>query len=82
MSQARSPEHLAFGEALRRLREERRLSQEQLGYASGLHRNYVGGVERGELNPTLASIIKLARGLGLRPSELVAAAEGDAAFLR
>jgi transcriptional regulator with XRE-family HTH domain len=57
------------------LREERGLSQEQLGYKAGLHRNYIGGVERGELNASLASIWKLARGLEMWPSELLALSE-------
>lgn len=71
----RPPGHVAFGQAVRQLRQERGLSQEQLGYASGLHRNYVGGVERDELNPTLSSIEKLAAGLNVKPSELLALAE-------
>lgn len=75
MVRPRSREHIAFGRALRQLRDERELSQEELGYKTGLHRNYIGGVERGELNPTLTSIFKLARGLGMQPSELLALCE-------
>ncbi len=71
----RPPGHLAFGRAVRQLRHEQGLSQEQLGYATGLHRNYTGGVERDELNPTLSSIEKLAAGLNVKPSELVVLAE-------
>jgi transcriptional regulator with XRE-family HTH domain len=71
----RSREHIAFGRALRQLRDAQNLSQEQLGYKAGLHRNYIGGVERAELNPTLTSIVKLARALSMQPSELLAAAE-------
>lgn len=65
----------AFGEAVRDLREKRSLSQERLGQLSKLHRNYIGGVERGELNPTLKTIKKLAAALDLKPSQLLAAAE-------
>jgi transcriptional regulator with XRE-family HTH domain len=65
----------AFGQAIRQLREKRNLSQERLGELSQLHRNYVGGVERGELNPTLNTIKKLAAALDLKPSQLLAAAE-------
>jgi len=42
---ARSPAHAAFGQAVRELRRERGLSQEELGHRSGLHRNYVGGID-------------------------------------
>lgn len=70
-----SPQHVAFGAAVRQLRTERGLSQERLGQTSGLHRNYVGGVERGELNPSLASILKLAAAFGIAASELVARSE-------
>ena len=75
MATVRSPAHAAFGGAVRELRRERRLSQEELGHRSGLHRNYVGGIERGELNPTLASMTKLAEAFALRVSDLVRRAE-------
>ena len=67
----------AFGRAIRALRQERGLSQERLGELSKLHRNYIGGVERGELNPTLRTIRRLADALGLRTSELLARAEQE-----
>ena len=70
-----SPQHAAFGATVRQLRTERGLSQERLGQASGLHRNYVGGVERGELNPSLASILKLAAALEVDASAILALAE-------
>ena len=46
------------------------MSQERLGQVSGLHRNYVGGVERGELNPSFASLLQIARAVDVRLSEL------------
>jgi transcriptional regulator with XRE-family HTH domain len=70
-----SPLHQGFGRAIRQLRDERDLSQEGLGEKSGLHRNYVGGIERGELNPTLTTISKLAKGLGLRVPALLTLAD-------
>jgi transcriptional regulator with XRE-family HTH domain len=54
------------------------LSQEALGYAAGLHRNYIGGIERGELNPALTNIAKIAQALDLRSSQLLALAEVEA----
>lgn len=75
MPASRSPEHVAFGAAVRQLRTERGWSQEELAHRSGLHRNYVGGVERGELNPSLASLHKLARAFGVNASVLLIRAE-------
>lgn len=71
----RSPAHAALGRAIRELRERQRLSQEELAYRSGVHRTYMGGIERGERNPSLANIVKVAQALEVRPSELLAAAE-------
>jgi transcriptional regulator with XRE-family HTH domain len=72
---ARLPLHVAFGRVVRELRTERGISQEELGNRTGLHRNHVGQVERGELSPTLTSVDVLADALGLPASELVARAE-------
>ena len=59
-----------FGKRLRQLRDERGYSQEELAERAGLHRNYVGGVERGERNVALENIVKLAKALSIPPSEL------------
>lgn len=61
---------IAFGRRVRELREERGLSQEQLAERCGLHRTYVGGIERGERNPSLVNLGRIAGALGVHISEL------------
>ncbi|MEX2554605.1 MAG: helix-turn-helix transcriptional regulator [Actinomycetota bacterium] len=65
-----------FGVRVRTLREARDLSQERLGELAGLHRNYIGAVERGEYNPTLVSQAKIAKALGVSLSELLKGIKG------
>jgi transcriptional regulator with XRE-family HTH domain len=60
-----------FGKRVRQFRLERQLSQEKLAELADLHRNYVGGVERGERNVSLLNIVKLAHGLKVKPIKLV-----------
>ncbi|MGO9790988.1 MAG: helix-turn-helix domain-containing protein [Solirubrobacteraceae bacterium] len=64
-----------FGEAVRARRRTLSLSQEELASRARLHRNYIGGVERGERNPGLRNAAALARSLGVQLSVLIAEAE-------
>lgn len=60
--------HFAF--KVKTLREQKSLSQEKLAEKAGLHRTYIGMVERLERNPSLVSIYKISNGLGVEPKEL------------
>ena len=61
---------LDFGKNLRRLRESQELSQETLADKAEFDRSYIGGIERGERNPSLAAIFRLALALGIEPQRL------------
>ena len=61
----------AFGEQVRAIRKQKKLSQETLAHACELDRTYIGGVERGERNISLVNIHKVADALGVSAWELV-----------
>ena len=69
--QSSSPARQAVAANVRRLRLARGLSQEELASAAGLHRNYVGGIERGERNVSVDNIGRLAGALGIAPAALL-----------
>jgi transcriptional regulator with XRE-family HTH domain len=77
-----SPQHRALGDTVRLLRRERNLSQEALGDRCGLHRNYVGAIERGEINPTFRVLLKLAHGLAIPLSQLITIYENPPRTMR
>ena len=60
-----------FGFALKQLRLKKDLTQQELADACGLDIGYIGGIERGQRNPTLEVIESLASVLGTKPSDLL-----------
>jgi len=60
-----------FGKHLRKLRQERKLTQEELADRANMHFTYVGQIERGLRNPSLVNLYKLARALRIRGGELL-----------
>lgn len=68
------PEML-FGQALRKLRTDRAISQETLAFESGYHSTYISQLERGKKNPSLRAIICLARALHISGSDIIKAVE-------
>ncbi len=59
-----------FGHRIRELREAKGLSQEELAFKVGVHRTYLGGIERGERNPSLKNIDLIANALEISLAEL------------
>lgn len=70
-SDAADTARLVLARNLRKLRAERSLSQEALADLAGLHRNYLGGIERGERNVGIDNLEKIARALGISLAELL-----------
>ena len=62
---------IKFGHKVRERRTDLGLSQEELAARAGVHRTYIGMIERAEKNITLENIEKIAKALGLKPSELI-----------
>ena len=65
----------ALGRAVRTIRVERGISQEEAGHRTGIGRSFYGRVERGEVSPTYETILKLSAGLEVGPAEIIALAE-------
>ncbi|MDO8187282.1 helix-turn-helix transcriptional regulator [Conexibacter sp. JD483] len=65
-----------LGHAIRVRRRALNLSQNGVARSSGIHRNYIGALERGEVNPTYGTLLRLARGLRMPLDQLIANAQG------
>ncbi len=68
-----------LGRRVRVLRAERGWSQEVLAELAGLHRNYIGHVERGEIHVSVVQLARIARAFGLRPGVLIDGRSGSGA---
>jgi transcriptional regulator with XRE-family HTH domain len=66
-----------LGQNLRAYREGRGLSQEAFADLVGVHRTYMGGVERGERNLTLASVERLCARIGVEPLEMLSGSAAE-----
>ena len=66
----KEPILLAFGQRVQKLRKERNISQEQLADLAGVHRTYIGMIERAEKNITLCNIERIAKALKLNIKDL------------
>jgi transcriptional regulator with XRE-family HTH domain len=60
-----------LGAKIQKMRLEKGLSQEELAFEAGLHRTYISHVERGSRNITVIGLCKVAKGLKIKPSEII-----------
>jgi DNA-binding XRE family transcriptional regulator len=70
--EVKSSEHVALGRAIHALRLDAGISQDEVARRAGMHRTYIGGIERGERNVSFANLLKIADALNERPSKLLA----------
>jgi transcriptional regulator with XRE-family HTH domain len=75
IEKGRTPRQHHFGALVREARHARKLSQEELGFRSGVNRAYIGGLEAGLRNPSLETICRLALALKVDASDLVRGAQ-------
>lgn len=66
-----SRSHISFGKRIKELRAKRGITQEDLADKIDVDRSYIGFLERGERNPTLTKILKIAKALKVSASELL-----------
>ena len=68
---------LAFGRALRKLRLETGMTQEQLGFEADLQRKYVSELEHGLKQASVTTLFKVAHALGVKPSKFVSMVDAE-----
>lgn len=68
---ADNPALVSLGEAIRRVRRERGMSQEKLAHLSSIDRAYMSSIERGKQNPGIVSVVGIAEALGISAAELM-----------
>ncbi len=71
MAKGKSPILIDFAKKVRIRRYELGLTQEQLAERADFHVNYIGGIERAERNPSLESLVSLAKALEISPRDLL-----------
>lgn len=69
----------AFGSVLRRLRDERGISQEDLAFSSGVGRSFIAKMETGKRQPTITTVFRLADALGVSPQDVVGSVQNELA---
>lgn len=60
-----------IGKTIRKIREEKGITQEKLAFEAGLNRAYIGYIERGERNPSTETLVKIAQALKVSPKDLL-----------
>ena len=60
-----------IGKVIRKIREEKGVTQEKLAFEAGLNRAYIGYIERGERNPSTETLVKIAKALKISPKDLL-----------
>ena len=72
---ADDPALIALGDAMRRCRRARGISQEELAHRSAIDRSYMSSIERGGQNPGILSVLRVAHAMDMPLTELMAEAE-------
>lgn len=68
---AKEPELLLLGKAIRKFREKSGYSQDKFAFEVGLGRSYYGSLERGEINPSIMTLIKVTRALNIELTQII-----------